>query len=80
MPSQREGQVLGRDSRAVVLDLDAPHAAFFQRHGDGAGAGIEAVLEQLLQHRGRALDDLAGRDLAHEELGQEANGWHGGSI
>ena len=34
--------------------------------GDPAGAGVERVLDQLLDDRRRPLDDLAGRDLVGE--------------
>jgi hypothetical protein len=61
-------------------DLDALCAALVERDGDRARAGVEAVLEQLLQHRCRPLDHLAGGDLADEQLGQDANGAHAPSI
>jgi len=32
-------------------------------------ARVEAVFEQLLQRRGRTLDDLAGSDLIDQEIG-----------
>ena len=44
-----------------------------EAHRHAGRAGVEAVLEQLLQHRGRPLDHLAGGDLAHQQLGQEAD-------
>ncbi len=77
---EREAQLGGADAFAVVLDLDALRAACVERDGDRARAGVEAVLEQLLQHRCRPLDYLAGGDLADEQLGQDANGAHAPSI
>ena len=48
---------------ATVLDFDV----------DAFGAGIEAVFDQLLEHRRRAFDDLTGGDLVNELLGQYAD-------
>src|SRR3989442_9671485 len=39
-----------------------------------------SVLEQLLEHRRGPLDHLAGGDLAHQEIGQDADRWHAKSI
>jgi hypothetical protein len=80
MAGERKRQVVARDACAVVLDLDATDAAFLERHRDRSCACIEAVLEQLLQHRRGPLDDFAGRDLAYEQLGQDADRGHEKSI
>src|SRR6266850_2302124 len=77
---ERERQVVARYAGAVVVDLDALRAALVQRHGNGARVRVEAVLEQLLQHRRGPLDYLAGSDLAHQEIGQDADRWHAKSI
>ena len=77
---ESERQLVRRDAVAVVFDLDAAHAAFVERDADHARAGVDAVLHQLLQHRGRALHHFAGRDLAHEKLRQHADGAHPASI
>ena len=78
MARQRQRQFVARDAAAVVGDADLPHAAFGQLHGDRARAGVEAVLQQFLDHRGRSLDHLAGGDLADEEVGKRLDGGHGG--
>ena len=64
----REGerQVVPLDAAAVVDHPQPPHSAIDKVHGDRAGAGVEAVLEQLLQRRGGPVDDLARRDLVHQ--------------
>src|SRR5712664_2962060 len=77
---ERERQVVARYAGAVVVDLDALRAALVQRHGDAARVRVEAVLEQLLEHRRGPLDHLAGGDLAHQQIGQDANRGHGKSI
>jgi len=46
------------------------HAAGCQAHGDVQCARIECVIDELAHHRGGALDHLAGRDLAHQLVGQ----------
>jgi hypothetical protein len=74
---ERQRQLLLRDAAAVVDDADLPHAALEQLDGNVARAGVDAVLQQLLHHRGGPLDHLAGGDLADEEVGKRANGGHG---
>ena len=53
----------GGHALAVVLYANHPLAAQLQRHGHPDGAGVEGVLDQLLDRRGGALGHLAGRDL-----------------
>src|SRR5947208_15821659 len=76
----RKRQAVAPDAGAVVLDLDALCAPLVERHGDAARVRVEAVLEQLLEHRRGPLDHLAGGDLADQEIGQDANRWHAKSI
>ena len=74
MALERQRQLVRRDAAAVVLDHDAAHATGDQAHADLRGAGIERVVQQLAHHRGRALDHLAGRDLADQLVGQLEDG------
>ncbi len=76
---ERERQLLARDAGTIVLDLDALGAAGIELHRDRLRAGIDRVLEQFLEHRRRALDHLAGGDLADQELRQNADGAHASS-
>src|SRR6185312_10340941 len=66
MRGHRQRQVVQRDAAAVVANADQPRTASLDVHLDARGAGVEAVLDQLLDHRGRPLDDLAGGDLIDE--------------
>src|SRR5215470_4111167 len=59
----REGEILALDPRAVVCDANELDATCCEVDVDRSRAGIEAVLEQLLQGRGRPLDYLASGDL-----------------
>ena len=70
------GEIVAADARAVVGDADAPDAAAFDVDVDLRRAGVERVLEQLLQRDGRTLDDLAGGDLVDEMVGQRADACH----
>ena len=45
----------------VVLDLEQLEAAVFDGHLDRRRTGIERVLEQLLERRCWAVDDLVSR-------------------
>ena len=71
-----ERQLIGRDADAVIDDLDARDAAAGQNDLDTGGAGIQRVLNQFLDRRRRALDDLAGGDAVNDEFWQAANGGH----
>ena len=70
----------GRSSRA----MPAPSSTTRMRLTPPAGdvdvdlrrAGVERVLEQLLQRRRRPLDDFAGGDLADQEIGQRPDRRH----
>ncbi len=78
MPSQRERQVLRRDAAAVIAHPDAPSPAGFELDLDTPRPRIQAVLDELLDRRGRTLDHLAGRDLIDQERRQRANPRRGG--
>jgi len=70
---QGQRQLVGRDAGTVVLDHGGAHAAAGQAHGDLPRTGIEGVVDQLAHHGGRALDHLAGGDLADQLVGQLAD-------
>ncbi len=63
MSRHRQLEVVGVDADTVVVDGDALHTALLHLDDNAPGAGVDAVLEQLLDHRSGALDDLAGSDL-----------------
>ena len=58
----------------VVAHADEAAAAALELHFDALRARIERVLHQLLDHGGRPLDHLAGRDLIDEFVGKNLNG------
>ncbi len=60
MAAEGDLDVVGGEAAAVVLDAHQLLAAGGEFDGDGGGAGVEGVLHQLLDHRERALDHLAG--------------------
>ncbi len=75
----REGQLelVRRDARAVVADLDRSQPAAAQFDRDLPRPRVDRVLQQLLHHRHRALDHLARRDPldhARVELADRAAG------
>ena len=65
----RQPRVLSLHPLAIVLDADRLLAAELDGDGDAAGAGVERVLDQLLDDRGRPLDDLARGDLVRQDVG-----------
>ena len=69
--------VLGLDAGAVVHNLQLLDAAAADGQRDLGGAGVDGVFQQLLRHRGGALDHLAGGDQLGGMLVQYANFSHG---
>ena len=53
---------------AIVGDLYELESSVLDGYGDGGGAGVEAVLDELLHRRRRPLDHLPGRDAVHHRL------------
>ena len=62
------------DAATVVDDLDQLDAAALDRDADAGRAGVEGVLDELLDDGDRSLDDLSGGDLADGAFVEEAKG------
>jgi hypothetical protein len=75
----RERKVIGFDARAIIAHADQPCATGFDVDLDAGGAGVEAVLDELLYNRSRPLDDFAGGDLVDEFGGELTDARHGGT-
>src|SRR5437870_5279002 len=63
-------------SAAVIQHADQALAAGLHRNLDAHGAGIERVLNQFLDHRSRALDDLACGDLVGHSFREDVDRTH----
>ncbi len=61
------------DTATVVAYPDQPLAAVLDLDLDTPGLGIDAVLDQLLDHRGRSFDDLPRGDLTGQLGTQRVN-------
>ena len=81
-----ERKVAMGHAAAVVGDADPPPPAAVGEDVDPAGAGIDGVLHQFLDHAGRPLDHFAGGDAVDDGFGELADGhgaglgrirWHG---
>ena len=59
---------------AVIADGNEPPAASVGENVNARGAGVERVLDQLLDHARRTLDHLAGGDAIDDRL-RAAGGW-----
>ena len=66
VPLDRQPRVLRLHPLAVVLDANQLLAAELDGDRDAPRAGVDRVLDQLLDDRRRPLDDLAGGDLVGE--------------
>ena len=73
MTGEGQRQVIAREARAVVGDADEIKAAAHQVNANLARACVDGILDQLLDDRGRPLDDLAGGDLGGDILRQAQN-------
>ena len=73
-----EGQqrIVAHHAAAVVGDAYELAPAALDRDHDAGGAGVERILQQLLDHRSRPVDDLAGRDLIGHLVGQYVDAAH----
>ncbi len=75
---EAEEGVVAVHAGAIVNDADHRTAAAADHDLDLAGLGVEGVLDELFYDRGRALDDLAGGDLAGDVLREEGDAAHAG--
>ena len=73
MTLERHDGIVARHPRSVIADANTLTAAVFDRHVDGRRAGVECVLDQLLHHRRRTLDDFTGRDLVGDGAGEDCD-------
>ena len=70
MPREAQPRVLAAHAGAVVPHAHQAAAPLPQVDLDAPGAGIQRVLDQLLDRCGGPLHHLAGGDLVGERLGQ----------
>ena len=71
-----ERKVAKGHAAAVVGDADPPPAAAVGEDVDAAGAGIDGVFDQFLDHARGTFDHLAGGDAVDDLFGELADG-HG---
>ena len=69
-------RILGFHPFAVVFDVNQLLAAELDRDRHAPRAGVDRVFDQLLDHRGRALDDFARRNLVREIAGKDLDATH----
>ncbi len=63
MAFKGQKSIVPHHATAIVGDLNQLFAASFYVDPDARGTGIQRVLQQLFDHRGRALHHLSGGDL-----------------
>ena len=73
----RQGEISAIHAASIVGDADEAQAAAIGHHVDARGAGIDRVLDQLLDDACRALYDLASGDAIDEVRRQLAYGHRG---
>ena len=70
VPLEGEPGVVGIHAFAVVLHADLFLASELDVNGQAPRPGVDGVLDQFLDHRGRPFDDFAGGNLIGE-VGRE---------
>ena len=63
MPGQGQRQLAARNTPAIVTDGDPVQPTAVEFHLDQPRPGVQAVLDQFIDHRRGPLDDLARGDL-----------------
>ena len=76
MTLERQPRIIRVHPLAVILDPNLLLAAELDVDDDAAGAGINGVLDEFLDDRGRSLDDLTRRDLVGEVIGKPGDPSH----
>ncbi len=79
VPRQCQCEFLARNAAAVVAHHGALDAAAREAHLDPPRTGVERVLDEFLDDRGRPLNDLAGGNLADQLIGERRDRAPGGS-
>src|ERR1700730_4973805 len=80
MAIDRERKIARRHAAAVVGDGDPPPSAAVGEDVDPAGAGVDRVLHQLLDHARGPFDHFAGGDAIDDLLGELADGHDGSKV
>jgi len=74
MARHRQHQFIARETNAIVADADQAYPTLLQIDIQAHGTGIERILDQLLDHRGRAFDHLTGSNLVDQYFRQLPDG------
>ncbi len=69
--SQGQRQVIGGNTAAVITHTQQLDAALLDIDIDALGAGVEAVFQQLLDHRSRAFNHLTGGNLVRQPWAEQ---------
>ena len=77
MALESQHGIVAHHAAAVIGDLDQLLSACLDLNANARCARIQRVLQQLLHHRRRTLDHLAGSNLVGNSLGKNVNLAHG---
>jgi hypothetical protein len=76
MAFKGEQRIVAPHAVAIVDDADELPSASLNINADAGRAGVERVLKQLFDHRSRAVDHLASRNLVGYLVGENMNAAH----
>lgn len=66
--AKRDLEIVRRDATTVVDNLEGFSAIVFERNLDAGGAGVQAVLNQLLDGGGKVQNNLTSTNSMHDAL------------
>ena len=76
MAFEAEQGIVAAHAAAVIGHPDERPPTGTDLDDNACGSGIERILNQFLDHTGRALDDLTGRNLVGNLLWKQVNPIH----
>jgi len=76
MPGKGQHRILAAHGLTVIANDDPLAASGPEQNGDARGAGVDRVLDQLLDDRCRSLDDFTRGDLIRHRDGQNRDTMH----
>jgi hypothetical protein len=71
MPLKGKHGIVTPHSRAIIGDTHQPTAPELDIDLNSRRTGVDGILDKLLYHRRRSLDDLTGRDLVDQIVRQD---------
>ena len=80
MTFESQSSISLRHSTSIIYHLNRRSSGINYQHPNRLGTSINSILNQLLNHRSRALDDLTSSNLVGHTIGSDAVGASGATL